>query len=1060
VIAVGASCTGAGSEFCAGGIDSPASFSNTSPWLDLMAPGTEIGSSVPGGGYAAFSGTSMAAPHVAGAFALWRQIAPAAGINELLERMRAGGPGNGHSLLDLSALAATAASGGVRAGRDAVVSPAKAPARSPATASGADANDLPAASMPAATSAGTGAAAAANASSAAFSALRVVARGGHTCALTTTGSIRCWGRNSDGQIGNGTKVNALTPVEVGGIAGDAAAVHAGWVHTCMRTQAGGVKCWGNNQYGQLGDGTLTGRVTPTDATGITGSVTALGLGATHGCALVGGGVKCWGANYSYQLGDGTTQDRSVAVSVPGLSSGVVAVTAGTEHTCALTSTGGVKCWGVNSSGQLGSGNKTLQWAPGDVAGLTSGVVKLVSGSYHNCVLTQTGAVKCWGDNMFGQLGDGTTTVRTVAVEVPGLTGIVVALAAGHQHTCALTTTGGAKCWGLNWDGEVGDGTTVNRWTPTDVSGLASGLIDIAAGATHSCAVTAGGGIKCWGYNSYGSLGDGTATRRLTPVDVFGTSSSYLLSVGKSGTGGGTVGSNPAGIGCGADCTESYASGTVVTLTATPDTGSVFGGWSGGGCAGTGNCVITLGAATSVTATFNLVPDAAPDAFSFVPQTGVSPGATVTSNAITPAGYNYTAPIYVINGEYSIGCSGSFTSTVGNINPGQSVCVRHLASASPGATVTTTLTIGGVAGSFSSTTAGAAAALSLTPDPLDFSGQSVRTTSAARTITIGNTGAGALTLTSLAATAPFVLSGHTCGPLPAPLAAGACCTASLTFTPPDEGGYAGSFNAGSSAGNAAAALSGTGERSLVAHYFSSILGREPDAPGKAYWEAEAARVQALGADLNEVWYAMTMGFFNSTEYLAFNRNNGEFITDLYRTFLNRDPDTGGRDYWLWLISQGLTREVILVDFMFSPEFRSFTASIFGDTSVRRELDAVMDFYRGLLSRLPDGGGFAYWVNRFRVAQCAGAAAVTAEAEAISSGFATGPEYAARNRTNSQYVGDLYNAILRRGGEPQGVLYWIDLLNRNVFTREQVRQQFVQSPEFQARVQQIIAAGCLP
>jgi hypothetical protein len=121
---------------------------------------------------------------------------------------------------------------------------------------------------------------------------------------------------------------------------------------------------------------------------------------------------------------------------------------------------------------------------------------------------------------------------------------------------------------------------------------------------------------------------------------------------------------------------------------------------------------------------------------------------------------------------------------------------------------------------------------------------------------------------------------------------------------------------------------------------------------------------------------------------------------------------------------------------------------------------MDFYRGLLFRLPDGGGFNFWVQRFRTAQCAGPSAVTAEAEAISGEFARGAEYANRNRTAEQYVGDLYNAILRRGGDGPGVQFWINLITSGAQTREQVRQQFVQSPEFQGRVQQIIAAGCLP
>jgi hypothetical protein len=244
-----------------------------------------------------------------------------------------------------------------------------------------------------------------------------------------------------------------------------------------------------------------------------------------------------------------------------------------------------------------------------------------------------------------------------------------------------------------------------------------------------------------------------------------------------------------------------------------------------------------------------------------------------------------------------------------------------------------------------------------------------------------------------------------------------------------------------------------------HYYAAILARLPDPGGKPYWESEAARVQALGADLNEVWYAMAMGFFTSTEYAGFGRSDSQFVDDLYRTFLNREPDAGGRNFWLSQFNAGLTREVVLVAFMFSQEFRNFTASIFGDTSVRREFDAVMDFYRGLLSRLPDGGGFNFWVQRFRTAQCAGAAAVTAEAEAISGEFARGAEYASRSRSNEQYVGDLYNAILRRGGDGPGVQFWINAIQTGALTREQVRQQLVQSAEFQGRVAQIIAAGCV-
>jgi alpha-tubulin suppressor-like RCC1 family protein len=352
--------------------------------------------------------------------------------------------------------------------------------------------------------------------------------GGHTCALTTSGGVKCWGWNRSGQLGDGTRTSRLTPtavIEMGrGVAAIAASTQE---HSCALTTAGRIMCWGQDSYGQLGDGTARrdSRSTPMLVSRLVSGVTTIAAGSAHTCALTtGGGVRCWGGNSAGQLGDGTTANRWTPTPVSGLGSGVVALAAGDVHTCAVTTGGGVLCWGLNSGGQLGDGTTTNRWTPTAVSGLGSGVTALAAGGVHTCALMTSGDVKCWGANGVGQLGDGTTTSRWTPTAVGGLGSAVAAIAAGTSHTCALTTGGGVKCWGYNFDGQLGDATTTNRWTPTAVSGLGSAVAAIEAGGAYTCAVTTGGGAKCWGDNFYGQLGDGTRTERLTPTAVSGLGS--------------------------------------------------------------------------------------------------------------------------------------------------------------------------------------------------------------------------------------------------------------------------------------------------------------------------------------------------------------------------------------------------------------------------------------------------------------------------------------------------------------------------------------------------------
>ena len=327
------------------------------------------------------------------------------------------------------------------------------------------------------------------------------------------------------QAGNASVAAAPTVAQSFTVASQLA---AGDYHTCALTSAGAVQCWGYNVVGQLGDNSTTNRLTPVAVSGLSSGVVAIAAGGAHTCALTSAGaVQCWGSNGFGQLGDNSTTNRLTPVAVSGLSSGVVAIAAGGKHTCAITSAGAVQCWGYNYDGQLGDNTTTNRLTPVAVSGLSSGVVAIAAGASHTCALTSAGAVQCWGYNVVGQLGDNTTTNRLTPVAVSGLSSGVVAIAAGGAHTCALTSAGAVQCWGSNGSGQLGDNSITNRLTPVTVSGLSSGVVAIAAGGSHTCALTSVGAVQCWGYNYDGQLGDDSDTDRLTPVAVSGLSSGVV-----------------------------------------------------------------------------------------------------------------------------------------------------------------------------------------------------------------------------------------------------------------------------------------------------------------------------------------------------------------------------------------------------------------------------------------------------------------------------------------------------------------------------------------------------
>ncbi|MFO0646569.1 MAG: hypothetical protein U0326_10055 [Polyangiales bacterium] len=341
----------------------------------------------------------------------------------------------------------------------------------------------------------------------------------HSCALTTLGAVQCWGENIAGELGNGAVFplhNELTPVGVVDLT-NAVDVAGARSSTCAIRAGGTVVCWGHNDAGQLGTGTVGGAWTShfVSTVGIT-NARQITAGWDHACvATTADTVMCWGQNLDGRLGDGTTTTRATPTAVTGLTN-VAQVDAGPMHTCAVRRDGTMACWGFGSTGRLGTGTYTDQYRPAAVTGISNATAVACS-RFATCVLRSDATVACTGGNDNGELGDGTTTRRPTMAPVPGLTD-VVRLVAGNAHVCVMRRDGTVWCWGSNGGGQLGDGTTTTRLVPTLVSGL-SGARDLSAGGSHTCALLAGGRIVCWGTNTAGELGDGTTISRSAPVSV-------------------------------------------------------------------------------------------------------------------------------------------------------------------------------------------------------------------------------------------------------------------------------------------------------------------------------------------------------------------------------------------------------------------------------------------------------------------------------------------------------------------------------------------------------------
>ncbi len=345
----------------------------------------------------------------------------------------------------------------------------------------------------------------------------------HSCGVTTSGAAYCWGDNFSGQLGEETSPSAwyrASPAPVARAELKFTTISTGVWHTCGTTPSGAAYCWGDNSFGQLGDGTNVARATPVPVAGGL-RFAAVSAGSFHTCGVTtSGAAYCWGDNQNAQLGDGTTDRRATPVPVAGGYT-FTTISAGHAHTCGVIPGGVAVCWGDDGSGQLGdgavsAGNASFRPYPAPVVGVR-GFARVSAGNVHTCGVTTRGAAYCWGYNIWGQLGDATTTQRSRPVRVTG--GLrFAAVDAGSYFTCGLTGGGAAYCWGENRDGELGDGTTTARSSPVAVAG---GLrfAAVRAGWYHACGMKTDSGAFCWGYNAHGQLGEGTTVSDPTPVPV-------------------------------------------------------------------------------------------------------------------------------------------------------------------------------------------------------------------------------------------------------------------------------------------------------------------------------------------------------------------------------------------------------------------------------------------------------------------------------------------------------------------------------------------------------------
>ncbi len=759
--------------------------------------------------------------------------------------------------------------------------------------------------------------------------------GQHSLAISAEQSFGyAWGANQTGQIGFAPTATAETSRRYpflwspGGQVWTQVA--SGDWHSVALQADGTVWTWGLNTKGQLGDGTTVDHAQPRPLSELS-RVSAVAAGSHHSLAVTEDGrVWAWGENDYRQLGNNSVDTARtpgpVQVWVEGTAArpghaedltGVVAVAASPVHSVALKSDGTVWAWGDNRYGQLGLGNTLSKATAHPVIGLPpvraitaggttqevlqdNGEVQLLTTAY-TLALTADGAVWGWGYNGHCQLGDSEGLVTLTPRALPNLSrlGALRALVSGGGHGVALTADGQVWTWGDNSAGQLGDATPGRRCEPAPV--LANGAT-ISAGVAHTLVTTADGAVWAWGKNHQGQLGDGRVDDRQTPEPVKGVCGVGQLNVQTPPPAGCPLTLTQTGDGSGTVTgAGDYAAGAMITLTATPDADSRFDGWKPESCAASFP-MPTPARALTCTAMFTRI-----ETVTYL----LTLNTTGTGGGVVNGGGNYPAGAPVaLTAEPALG-----SAFIGWSPP---PCAATFAM--PAAPLTCMATF---------------EPLPIVPLTVLKTGNG--TVSGGGQYQVGET----VTLTATPQNEAQFASWS-----PAPCAS--------VFTMPAEPlTCTATFTTGSDPHVV----------TLVQHYYQAILGRAADPDGQAYWEGEAARMQDLGIDLPEVFRVMAGQFFTSAEYRSKNPSDPQYVTDLYHTFFQREPDVEGLTHWTTQLAAGLPRDIVLYEFLFSAEFTAYMQSQFGDSASRAEALAIVDFYRGLLGRLPDNEGFRYWLDQF-------------------------------------------------------------------------------------------------